>query len=207
MDLGNYQMRWTHVWSRSSNHLAFFLGEKLNADFGSNTVDAAEKRLVMAALLRSPQSFAQLYLRILRDYANPFQWQFSAQEEMGLKPLPDDFVSYFNSFSVTKLTPETSEIRSPLVRIVEKSLWLYPLLLGLGICAAIFLLLREGARPAVTVLGAALFADLLAVPLYSLSLVPRFLLAAIFVSYLLIGLAGLSLFSSRMERKTGKSHP
>lgn len=195
LDLDNYPMRWTQVWSPSDHRLASFLGRKLNTSFSSDAVDAAAKRLVMHALRRSPQSFARIYLRTWWDYVRPAQWQSAVREEMGLKPLPDSFVAYFNAYSITRLTPEISEFKSPIVTLVAASLWFYPLLLGLGLCAAIVLLLRDGTRPAVAVLSAGLLADLVAVPLYSLSVVPRFLLPAIFISYLLIGLAGLRSFS------------
>jgi hypothetical protein len=87
-----------------------------------------------------------------------------------------------------------------LLEAFGRYVWFYPVLLGLGFCSVLVLLLREGARPCVVVLGFGLLSDFLTAPLYSIETIPRYLIAGVFSSYLLVGLAALSLLSRRAAR-------
>jgi len=203
LDLGDYDRRLAHTWSASTEYLGYFLQKKLHVNNVDKQFDAAATRLVTNAFLRNPGSFVEVYAKTGWNYLKPNLWKNHIDEEMGIRPLPDEFVDYFNTFSVTKLVPSISELKSPLVLISEQAAPIYPALLGVGCLAGLFLLLREGGRPCVPIPCSALFADLLAAPLYSVYTIPRFLLAGIFVSYLLVGLAALSLLSSNVRIGSG----
>ena len=203
LDLGNYDKRGRQLWGKSANDLQQFLRDKLNIqDDYTAAVDRTATRLVESAFLRDPLSLAVVYARSASYYFIPSKWKRAAYGEMGLSsPLPDDFVTFFNAYSVPKIVPAITQVKSPIIRVYEILSYLYPIQLALGLCAALILLLREPARPCVIVLSAGFFADLATAPLYSNYMIPRYILAGIFISYLLIGLAGLSL----MQRRTRKS--
>lgn len=109
---------------------------------------------------------------------------------MGLtRSLPHNFVTFINQNSVLKITPDLSLLRSPLIRAYEAISGLYPLQLLLGFCAGVAILLRIGPKPFLVLPFAAFCADLAAAPLYENHFIARYILGAIFLSYLLIGLA------------------
>jgi hypothetical protein len=199
LKLDDYDKRVTQVWGQSPDDLQHFLREKLNVhDDYTAKVDHAASALVKSAFLRDPLSLAIVYARTAKQYVQPAQWHRMVYFEMGLpRPLPDDFVSMFNSYSVPKITTDITKVRSLLIRLYDFVSYAYPVQLGLGICAALLLLVRERRRPCVVVLSAGLLADLAAAPLYSNYLIARYVLAAIVISYLLIGLAVLSLIRPR----------
>jgi hypothetical protein len=103
--------------------------------------------------------------------------------------LPPGFVAFSNRYSVLKIEPEITKIRSPLVRSYEAISYFYPLQLLLGLTAAAYLMIRQRHRPDVAVLTAGLLADLASAPLYSVYVIARYVIGAIIISYLLIGLA------------------
>ena len=94
-------------------------------------------------------------------------------------------MTFFNAYSVPKIVPAITQVKSPIIRVYEILSYLYPIQLALGLCAALILLLREPARPALSS-SAGFFADLATAPLYSNYMIPRYILAGIFISYLLI---------------------
>jgi hypothetical protein len=195
LDLGNYDKRDAQVWGPSADDLQQFLRDKLNIhqDYTAD-VDRAAIRLVESAFLRDPLSVAAVYVSSGWQYLLPSEWRRHVYDEMGLsRPLTAYFLTFFNAYSVPKIVPEITQVRSPIIRVYEAVSSFYPIQLALGCCAALFLVLRQRARPCVAVLSAGLFADLAAAPLYSNYVIPRYILAAIVISYLLIGLAALSL--------------
>jgi hypothetical protein len=197
LGLTSYEKRTDQVWGKSPDCLHQFIKDKLKIkqDY-TRTVDETALGLVWSAFRRNPISLAKVYTRSAFQYVKPSEWHQSIKFEMGLwQALPSNFVAFANRYSVLKIEPEITEIRSPLVRLYEAVSYVYPLQLLLGLAAAAYLMIRESDRPSVVVLTAGLLADLGSVPFYCNSVIPRYILGAIIISYLLIGLAIQSFYN------------
>jgi hypothetical protein len=191
LDLTNYNKRNSHIHKNSPYCLNQFIKDKrkINQDY-TRIVDETAKGLVWNAFRRNPISLAKVYAWNAFLYAEPSNWHRSVYWETGQwAPLPSEFVAFVNARSYLKIEPEITKIRSPLVRMLETFSYLYPLQLLLGLVATAYLMIRERANPSTAVLTAGLLAVLASTPLYSVAVIPRFLLGAIFISYLLIGIA------------------
>jgi hypothetical protein len=205
LNLGDYGKRVRQVWNKDPDDLQQFLKDKLGVrqDYDAR-VDSAATALVKAAAIRAPWGILKVYLVSARLYLEPGQWQRQTYGEMGLsQALPAYFVSYFNDISVMKITPDITAVKSALIRAYQALAPFYPAQIILGLIALITLLVREGRNDVVIILGAALIADLVTVPVYSNYLIARYILAALFINYLLIGLAMASICGGRIYSKAG----
>ncbi|GAB0116277.1 hypothetical protein [Acidisoma sp. 7E03] len=199
LDLSNYQKRVVQVWGHDPSDLHQLIKDKLHisADYTA-AVDRAASKLVASAFERDPLAFLKVYLVSALDYVRPDQWRRQVPGEMGLtRPLPDFFVAFVNRYAVLKVTPEITTVRSLLIRIYTAASYAYPFLLLLGLGAGFILLWTQGVTVGVVVPFAAFLADLASAPLYGNYLIARYVLAAIFLAYLLIGL-GISDIVTRM---------
>jgi hypothetical protein len=207
LHLEQYGRRTAQIWSREHDTLHQLLRDKLGvtAQFAPE-VDRAAARLVRRALMRDPLAVAGVYLRSALIYADPRSWRDLASAGMGLdRDLPAAFVAFSNRRTSAPIDAGLPRRPSPLVSLCLALFPLYPLQLLLGAAAAGWLLLRQGRRPAVVVPAAALAADLATAPLYSAELNPRYVLGAVFVAWLLIGLAAADLAAgTQRSRPTGR---
>jgi len=199
LDLTNYEKRSAQVWGPWPDNLHQFIKDKLSIKNDYTTlVDQTASDLVWSTLRRNPIALAKVYVWSAFQYAEPSEWHSKVYDEMGLSwDLPADFVAFSNRYSILKIEPEITKIRSPLVRLYEAVSYFYPLQLLLGLAAAAYLMMQERNRPSVAVLTAGLLADLASAPLYSSYVIARYILGAIIISYLLIGLAIQSIMTRR----------
>jgi hypothetical protein len=193
LDLGNYDKRTGHPWVQSPDYLHQFIRDKLGvkADYTAE-VNRVASRLVWNAFIRDPIAAAKVYAWSGIQYASPAGWHDALGTDLGLsRALPASFVDFSNRYSILKIDPEITKVRSPLVRFYEVASYFYPLLLLLGLVAAGYLVARRGHDDsvAVAVLIAGLLADLAATPLYSYYVIARYVLGAVIISYVLIGVA------------------
>jgi hypothetical protein len=203
--LANYNRRPAQTWGGSPSDLNQFIRNTLGVEQNyTAVVERVAGRLVWNALMRDPAAVAEVYLHNARLYAQPSEWRRKFNSEMGVStPLPADFVAYSNRYSA-EIDPGITAVRSPLLRLYAAVCPFYPLQLLLGVIAAAYLVLRER-RAAAAVLVAGLVAVLAAAPLYTVELMARYLLGAVLISYLLIGLAIQAIMTRR--RRHGMSAP
>ena len=203
LDLQDYGKRSAQVWGASHDDLLQFLKDKLGiTDADSQVVEKAASGLVRSAFRRNPFAFLEVYLRSGLEYASRKEWRSMRVNEMGLpRPLPEYFVSFWNKYSALKVDPDITRLRSPLVRYFIGVVSLYPFQLLFGLLAAAYLVIRERGRMSVAVLTAGFVADLAAAPLYSNFVIPRYVLGAIVISYILMGLAVQSMVARRSAGK------
>ena len=199
LDLSDYEKRDKQVWGHHHTDLQQLIEDNLHVAGAYNTtVNQAAWRLVMSAVRRDPLSFAKVYFVDLFDFAKPQQWRSHAPIEMGLtRDLPSNFVAFVNHDSVLKITSNITKVRSALIQAYEAVAGLYPLQLLLGFLAGLVLLIRTGPRPCVVLPFAAFCADLTAAPLYENYLIARYILATVFLGYLLVGMAVSSFLEKR----------
>jgi len=191
LDLGNYDRRVLQVWGGPGATLQSFIAYKLGISAPyTQAVDRASFRLVASAARRSPLSILKVYGENLLQYCRPAEWRRHAATELGLdQTLPDAFVTMSRKQLHASVDSGAAQLRSPLIRAYLAIDFIYPFQLAAGLLSALYLLVRRQARPGVIVLASGLAADLAAAPLYSNYVIPRYVLGAIFLSTLLIGLA------------------
>jgi hypothetical protein len=191
LDLKNYERRSDQVWVNSPDRLNQFIMDKLKIkQFYSKEVDKTASGLFWNALKRNPIALVKIYAWSAFQYTKPSCWHQAVYEAMGLtRTFPSHFIPFANRYSLLKIEPGITKYRSLLVRLNETVSYVYPLLLLLGLTAGGYLMIMERAKPSVVVLTAGLLADLAPVPMYSFYVVGRYLLGAIIISYLLVGLA------------------
>ena len=187
MDLPDYGNRAAQVWGDQP----FLLHNVIKSRIGApneydGRYEAAAGAIVAAALRRAPLAFVAVYVESLSLYAEPSEWSRHIDEEMGLhRPLDAWFLSYANGFLNTKLAAASPERRSIWPRALELTVGAYPLLLLAGGLAAVAALAGWGpARHRLP--AAALLATVLVAPLYSNYVIPRYVIAAVWFSWLLV---------------------
>jgi hypothetical protein len=207
LDLGKYEKRVTQVWGNQHSDLQQLIKDNLHITDApySAAVDRAASRLVMSALKRNPLALAKVYVISAVDYVRPAEWRRQLPGEMGLtRSLPNYFLALANQYSVQKITFDITTIRSLLIRIYEAVAILYPFQLLLGLIAGIALIVRSGCQPQTAVPFAAFIADLATAPIYGNYLIARYILAAIFLSYVLIAVAAAAILP---RAEVGRDEP
>jgi hypothetical protein len=210
LHLEQYGRRPAQVWSHHHDTLQQLLRDKLGVTaWFAPEVDRAAAALLRHALARDPLTVAGVYLRAGLIYADPRSWRDFAPTGLGLdRDLPAAFVAFSNQRTAAPIDAGLPRRLSPLVRLYLAVCPLYPLQLLLGAAAAGWLLLRRGRRPAIVVAAAALAADVAVAPLYSVGPSARYVLGAVFVAWLLIGLAAGDLAeAARRSRPVDRPAP
>ena len=187
----NYDRRLGHAWAQSPDYLHQLIKDRLGVTEDYTTeVNSTAARLVWSAFKRNPIAVARVYASGAWQYASPSGWHAGVDVDLGLsRALPASFVDFSNRYSIWKIGSETTKIRSPLVRFYDATSYFYPLLLLTGLAAAGYLMIVQVMRPAIAVLAAGLIADVATAPLHSAYAIGRYVVAAVIISYLLIGLA------------------
>lgn len=203
LDLKNRPLRNAQIWATNHRFLHELLKEKLNTtDDYSAAVDHAAKGLVFGAFRRDPLAVVRVYVQNAADYLTPGRWQDVAGTEMGIdRDLPDDFLNSMNTATAQKLSANLSRLRSVLVREYLALCRFYPIQIALGVAAAIYLLVRERRSASCVFLACAALVTLAMAPLYSVYVIPRYILMTILANYVLIPLAIVSLWRSVVARR------
>lgn len=193
--LDDYDRRDAQIFTLTHDHLHQLIKDKLGITASyTAAVDRTARAIVLNALERDPLAFATVWLHGALLYADPRQWGWFAPAELGVNSdLPAGFVAFSDQRTARPLDPASSRRHTPLLRLYLAVVRLYPLQLLLGMGAAALLLVRQGRRPPVLVLTAALIADLVFAPVFGTNAIARYLLGGVFASYLLIGLAAVEL--------------
>ncbi|MBE7210305.1 MAG: hypothetical protein INR65_04745 [Gluconacetobacter diazotrophicus] len=216
MQLDQYDARVAQVWGAEPFWMRNVIARHLHAsDVYDERTDRAAHRTVMAALRRDPAAVAGVYLHGLALFAEPGEWRRHIDTELGAgHRFAPGTVAFVDAHSFPGITADSPSVPSPLAAVLRDVVGAYPALLGLALLAAAVGLAGplpagphpSGPRPtgpadaARRLLGAALVADILAAPLYSNFVIPRYLLAGVFVGWILVPVALLVLVRSGLRR-------
>ncbi len=83
--------------------------------------------------------------------------------------------------------PNLHAVRSPLPAVLDRVVWVYPILLVLGVLASLRLLVRRAPFGGADLLAAAMLAAFASAPLYSHALKPRYMLPAVLLAGWTVG--------------------
>ncbi len=188
LHLGDYGARGNVTFGADEHGARFLVKERLGiTDNYDDALDRTFGRVVRHAALRDPAAMAGVYLRTLLIYFEPAEWRRSFVFDMGIeRPLDPVFVRIIDKFTTEKLDPTITGRRSAMLRAYDTVLTVYPFILLAVSALALVILTRRRASLAEIVASAGLLASLLAAPLYSDYAIPRYVLASVFLGYLLV---------------------
>ena len=190
--------REAQVWGDGPGHMRWTMMQRLGV---TEVYDARFQQacadVVRAALRRHPGDLALTYLRSLAASLDPWRWGRIMDVEIGFdRPLPDWVATYLTGVTGRPVAPSMTALPSLLAGWMQALAAAYPVLLLLGAAASAAVLALARPFGPTHVLALALLGALLAAPLFSHALKPRYVLAPITLSELLLPLALVRLNSS-----------
>lgn len=180
--------REAQVWNDGPGHVRWLIMQKLGVDqvLDSRVQDACAA-IVRTALRRHPQDFVLTYVRSLAMYFDPGRWIRLMPGELGFeRDLPDWAVNYLTGVTGRPVSASITRQPSPLTVALTSLAGIYPFLLAAGLAASAAVLAFARPFGPRHVIGAAIIATLLITPLFSHALKPRYVLAAVTLSELLL---------------------
>lgn len=187
LDLPNYDKRGTQIWGTNERSAQVLIRKHLRlTDPYSTELDSVSKRIVWHALLRDPWGVAQVYGNSLLFYFQPYQWRRFLKHEVGLtRTLPADAVADLNRIASPSIRMDITQVRSPMLNAFLRTATIYPILLLIGAAAACRHLLNARSSVGGVLASAGLLAVLAAAPLYSVYVIPRYVIASVLLTYLI----------------------
>ncbi len=193
MQLWRYDNRPAQVWSDDTRYLRAYLQK---ASGYSDVFDARFQslchRIVRIGLAHHPQTFVASYLYGLALYLTPKFYVLHFDDEMGLnRDLPAWSVDFLHSFSSSNIGQAAPRARTPLVAVLRAVVPAYFLVMIAGFaCAMVILSTSRRWTRGQLVLALGLVFSLLATPIYSHGIKPRYVLAVVTLSYAMFACIG-----------------
>lgn len=179
----DYDGRAFSVWRDGPTHFRWLMQQRLHLEPRDEGFERACGAVVRSALLHHPQDIAATYVWSTLLYIRPQRWVRVMPWEFGLlRPLPEWVPAYLGMITHSHVRADLAAVPSPLPAVVERVAWIYPILLVLGVAAALRLLIRRAAFGGADLLAAAMLAAFASAPLYSHALKPRYMLAAVLLA-------------------------
>ncbi len=185
MALWRYDDRPAQVWSDDTHYLRAYLQKASGySDVLDPRFQALCHRIVRIGVSHHPQTFVASYLYGLSLYLTPKFYLAHFDDEMGLdKDLPEWSVDFLRSFSHSNISRDTPRALTPLVGLLRAVMPVYFLVMIAGFACAVFILCTRGRPRGHLVLALGLVFSLLATPIYSHGIKPRYALAVVALSY------------------------
>ena len=188
LHLERYDEREAQMWGDQPTQVRFLMQSRLGlADAADPRFEKICAAVVHAGVLHHPQTFVVTYLHSLLLYLDPREWRGPYRSEMGFgRPLPDWVATLLSTITGRTVAPSVTAEGSFVLRLYEPCIGAYPLLLAATGLASIVLLLRARRLEAIHLVCAGLLASLLASPLYSHLVKPRYDLCTVTLAELLV---------------------
>jgi hypothetical protein len=188
LDLQNYDARGRQIWGDDESSSRILIMHRLGTtDDLSASIDRTCSRIVLHALFRNPLGMADVYVHTLLIQFDPRLWHGEGFDmETGItRVLPDGFVNWMNRVTVRQIKPNITQKRSPVFNAYRAFARAYPVILGLGLAAAVWRLLARRRRIGGILVAAGFIAVVMTVPIFTVAVIPRYFIAAVFLQYLL----------------------
>jgi hypothetical protein len=188
LDLTNYDARGRQIWGTDDSSARILIMHRLGTtDDMSASIDRICTRIVRHALLRNPLGMARVYVRTLLMQFDPRRWhdEYFDMETGITRVLPDGFVGWMNRLSTRQITANMTQMPSPVFSTYRAIARAYPVMLGLGLATALWRLLGRRRRIGGILAASGFIAVVVTVPLFTVAVIPRYFIAAVFLQYLL----------------------
>lgn len=189
LQVWDYDRRDSHVWGDDPHeHVRILIQSKLKiSDYYSDDLQARFRRITVHAFKTRPWRFVVVYGVNLAFYFEPHRWKGPFWQNMGFtRPLPEWAVQYLTSRTATTFSPDDTKRPSIIIDILERVISVYPFLLGFGCVLAFAIILKSERNMNLVVPACALLAVMACAPLYSTSVQPRYVLAAVLLTYIIL---------------------
>ncbi len=179
--LPDYERRGNQIWGEDDTDAQALIKRRLGITVPyTRTVDAACARIVLHGLRRSPLSFLRVYATTLLFHFEPSHWRPNLAGESGItRTLPQGFVGMMNRFATPRITTATTAKWSIMLAAFLRLAPAYSSLLAATGLAAGWHLLAGRTDPGCLVASAGFLAVVATVPLYTVSVIPRYLIGAV----------------------------
>ncbi len=198
LELGRYDRREQAIWADGPTFIRSLMQSRLHRETKDPVFEQACGAVVRSALLHHPQDLVRTYAWSTVLYLAPERWHKVFWGEMGFRrALPEWVPVYIAMITHGPPQPNLHEQPSLLPTVLHAVLWVYPIVLVLGVLASLRLLVRRAPFGGADLLAAAMLAAFASAPLYSHALKPRYMLPAV-----LLGgwTAGIVLFNGVRTR-------
>lgn len=187
LDLPNYDKRGSQIWGDDERSAQVLVKRHLGIieDYTAR-MDSVCSQIFWNAVRRDPLAIARVYINTLLMHFQPSLWRRYLDHEIGLtRTLPQGFVDWVNRVSNQPITANITEESSPVLAAFRWFAPAYALLLLAGLVAACWRLLAGRAEMGGVLVSAGFIAVVVTAPLYTVYVIPRYVIAAVFLGYLL----------------------
>lgn len=193
LQLGQYDRRERAIWADGPTYVRWFMQQRLHRETKDPVFEAVCGAVVRSALLHHPQDLLRTYVWSTLLYLLPERWHKVYWGEMGFRrALPDWVPVYIGMIARERVQPDRSAVSSPLPALLHRVLWIYPVVLVLGVLASLRLLVRRAPVGGADLVAAAMLAAFASAPLYSHALKPRYTLPAVLLGGWTIGIVAVN---------------
>ena len=199
--------REAQVWSDGPQYVRWLMAQRMGVtDAYDERLQAAAAAVVRTGLRRHPQTFVASHLRSIAALFDPRRWRRVMRGELGFElPLPGWAAALLTGMTGHVVTQAITAQPSLFPETLLAVAGLYPAVLLLGGIASVGLLAIGRPFGPRHVLASAVLACLLVTPLFSHAPKPRYLLAPVLLSELLLLLLALSPAALRLGRALVRS--
>lgn len=199
--------REAQVWSDGPQYVRWLMAQRLGVtEAYDERMQAAAAAVVRTGLRRHPGTFIVTHIRSIATIFDPGRWRRVMRGELGFeRPLPDWAAGLLSLMTGRAVSPAVTAQPSLLPDALLAVAGLYPVLLLLGGAAAVGVLVAARPFGPRHVLASAILACLLVTPLFSHAPKPRYLLAPVTLSELLLLLLVLSPAALRSVRALART--
>ena len=183
LQLGRYDRRELAIWADGPTYVRWLMQARMHLETKDPAFEQACGDVVRSALLHHPQDLPRTYVWSTLLYLSPGHWHDVLWGELGFRrALPGWVPVYLAVITHGPVQPNLHAVRSPLPAVLDRVVWVYPILLVLGVLASLRLLVRRAPFGGADLLAAAMLAAFASAPLYSHALKPRYMLAAVLLA-------------------------
>ena len=201
LDSHSFDQRGRQIWGTTMASARPLIMSRLGIkDDYDATLDRTCFQIVLNAFQRKPIAIFRVYARSLYYYFVYDEWRKSLEGEMGSdRQLEPSFVEYLNSMTFTKLLPDASFQASMWQALYKRVLVLYPTYLLICVLVSLCWIIASKRNLQIVILSSAFLAPIIATPLYGYYVIPRYVIASVFVGYLLLALTVRDFAASRQH--------
>ena len=191
LDSHSFDQRARQIWGLTMSSARPLIMSRLGIkDDYDEKLDRTCFQIVLNAFKRKPVAIFRVYVQSFYYYFVYDEWRKSLESEMGAdRQLDPFFVNYLNSMTFTKILPDASLQTSIWQEIYKYVLPVYPLCLIVALITSFYYLIASKSNLQTVILSSAFLAPLIATPLYGYYVIPRYVIASVFVGYLLLASA------------------
>jgi hypothetical protein len=177
-----------HIWNEGPQYVRSLIQSKLHIDdMYSTELDLVFRKVAVNTVKSHPIKVAIAYFTNLSLYFEPSLWARRFPDQIGLtRALPGWVTVYLHWKTGTLLLADDTSHISPIIDLFRRCTSCYPYVLAIGFLLAFISLLNHRRGWTLVPPACAFFATMASIPLYSLGLTFRFVIAPVLLTYIML---------------------